>query len=281
MMTLTPTADPASSPPVRSSRTRLAWTGVGLAVAVVVVAALVLTGVGNVAYQTIPTRQRVFSTPLTAVNVDVGTGSVTVQPRSGPGAVVTTSGTFGVTSPTDVERVTGSTLAIRSECGSVFFDNRCDRNYVLQVQSSVSVRIDTGEGDIDVDGLSGVLAVHSGQGDIAVSGGGRSIRATTGQGNISASGVGAQDLFVQSGQGDIDLDFKTPPTRVAATSGQGNVTVELPRGPVTYQVNASSGQGSISTPVAENPLSRHVLMVNSGQGDVTVRYRSGGDNQRH
>jgi hypothetical protein len=66
-----------------------------------------------------------------------------------------------------------------------------------------------------------------------------------------------------------------PPTRVSAISGQGGVTVELPRGRTSYQVQATSGQGSVTNSVGDNPASARVIDASSGQGDVTVDYGSG------
>ena len=70
------------------------------------------------------------------------------------------------------------------------------------------------------------------------------------------------------------VELTVPPNRVSASSGQGDVTVELPRGPNFYQVQATSGQGNVSNTVGDDPASVRVVRATSGQGDVTVRYRS-------
>jgi len=274
--TLTPMAVPAAIPlPERSQQARVLWTGAGLFVAVVIVLWLVLGTLGSVAYQTIPSTERVFAGTLTAVTVDVGTGSVTVERNARPDTVVTTSGSRGLTWPTDEEHVSGSSLTIRSRCRQPFFGDHCNRNYVLHVEPTTSLTVTTGEGTIDVDGIDGALALNSGQGDVAIAGGSGAVRVFTGEGNVSGTALRAQRVFAQSGQGDVDLGFATPPARVTASSGEGNVTIGLPNGPTFYRVHVSSGEGITTNGVAESPSSPRVIDGSSGQGDVAVGYGTG------
>ena len=112
MTTLTPITEPAVPLPERSPQARVLWTGAGLLVAVVIVLWLVLSTLGAIALQTIPSSQRVFTTRLTAVLVDVGTGSVTVERNSGPDTIVTSSGSRGLTWPTDEEHVSGDRKSV-------------------------------------------------------------------------------------------------------------------------------------------------------------------------
>jgi hypothetical protein len=85
----------------------------------------------------------------------------------------------------------------------------------------------------------------------------------------------AASVTVHSDQGDVAVEVTTPPKRLTASSGQGNVTVELPRGPISYQVYTSSNQGNVSDGVNISPASRRVVSASSEQGDVTVGYGSG------
>jgi Putative adhesin len=275
MTTLTPMAAPAAATPERSPHARAAWTGAGLFTAVVIVLWLVLSTLGAVAYQTIPTSQRVFAGTLTAVTVDVGTGSVTVERNAGPDTVVTTSGSRGLTWPTDEEHVSGSSLTIRSRCRQPFFGDHCNRNYVLHVQPATSLTVTTGEGTIDVGDIGGALSLNSGQGDVTIAGGGGALRVFTGEGNVSATGLRAQSVSARSGQGDIDLGFTLPPARVSASSGQGNVTIGLPNGSTLYQVHVDSGEGIATNGVAESLSSPRVIDASTGQGDVAVGYGAG------
>jgi Putative adhesin len=262
-------------PPARSSRARIAWTSAGLFLAIAIVAALALSIVGFVAYQPLASRQRVFTTPITAVTVEVSSGEITVERSAGADTVVTTSGVHGLTLPTDEERLVGRTLVIRSSCGSVPFNDRCTRNYVLHVQAGVILTVVSGQGDVNVTGTDRAVSAHADQGDVTISGGSGTLQASSGEGDVTVSRSAATSVSVHSDQGDVAIDMISPPTRLTASSGQGNVTVKLPRGPTSYQVHASSGEGNLSDTIDTNPTSTRVVNASSAQGDVTIGYRPG------
>jgi hypothetical protein len=165
------TQTPAVVPPARSPRARVAWTVAGLVVAIAIIPALALSFIGSAAYQALPSQQRVFMVPITAVTVEASSGDITVERGKGVGTVVRTSGVHGLTYPTDDEHVVGHTLVIRSSCGSMFFNDRCSRNYVLQLHSPVAVTADSSEGDVTIAGTERSVSAHSDQGDVTVTGG--------------------------------------------------------------------------------------------------------------
>jgi hypothetical protein len=267
-----PAVEPAA--PERTHGARAAWMWGGLVFAIVFIAAIVANMVSDIAYQTIPARERVFSASVHAVKVDIGSGSVTIERGTGSASVVDSSGTRGLSFPTDMERVAGSTLVIRSHCGSALVNNYCNRNYIVKVDRAVSVAIVTGQGDVSVNAIDGPLTLNTGEGAVTVRHASGTLQAFTGQGDISATDLRAPAASVRSGEGDIDLGFTHAPRRTVASSSQGDVTVQLPRG-LSYQVDASSGEGNVSKSVAENPVSHRLVRVSSGEGDVTVRYGKG------
>ena len=162
------TQTPTVVPPSRSPRVRVAWTVAGLVVAIAIIPALALTLIGSAAYQPLPARQRVFTVPITAVTVETSSGNITVDRGTGVGTVVRTSGVHGLTDPTDVEHVVGHTLVIRSSCGSMFFNDRCSRNYVLQLPSAAAVTAESTQGDVTIAGTERSVSAHSDQGDVTV-----------------------------------------------------------------------------------------------------------------
>ena len=265
-----------TNPPARSSWARKVWTSIGLVLAIAIVAACTGSVVGSVAYQPLALRHREFSAPITSVSVHVSSGDVTIERSTDLDTEVSTSGVHGLTYPTDQEHVVGRTLVISSSCGLAIpftigapatMSSACRRGWrswppptrapSMSPAWTARCRSTLDQGDVTVIGGSGTLQASSGQGDVTVS---RS---------------GSTSVSVHSGQGDVTVDLKTPPTRVSASSGQGGVTVELPRGPRTYRVQASSGQGNVSDSVGNNPASARSIDATSGQGDVTIGYRSG------
>jgi hypothetical protein len=241
---------------------------------VAIVPALALSMVGSTAYQSLHATQRTFTTSITGLTVDAGSGDVTIVRGTGTDTVVTTSGVHGLTYPTDAEHVVGQTLVISSSCGTSIFNDRCNRNYVVRLPSGVAVTADSGQGNVSVTGTDQAISAHSDQGDVTITGGSGRVQASSGQGDVTVTRSSAPSVSAHSGQGDVALDLISPPRRVSASSGQGAVTVELPKGPNSYQVHASSGQGNVTDSVDDNPGSDRVIGATSGQGDVTVRYRA-------
>jgi hypothetical protein len=264
-----------AEPPARSPRARIVWTLAGLLLVVVIVPAVALSMVGSTAYQRLPSRHRVFTTPITAVTVDASSGDITIERGSDETTRVTTTGVHGLTLPTDEEHVVGHSLIIRSSCGTQIFNDRCNRNYVVQLPSDAAVTASSGQGNVTVSGMARAISAHSDQGDVTISGGSGKLRASSGQGAVTIARSSASSVSVQSGQGDVSVDLTLPPSRVSASSGQGGVTVLLPKGRDSYQVHATSGQGNISNSVDQSPTSPRVVTASSGQGDVTVGYREG------
>jgi hypothetical protein len=84
----------------------------------------------------------------------------------------------------------------------------------------------------------------------------------------------SQSVTATSGQGGVDLGFASPPSRVKASSDQGDVTVGLPPGNLSYQVHATSDQGAITVGVLNDTASLRIVQASSGQGDVKVSYGS-------
>ena len=198
--------------PERSSHARIWWTLAGLLLVVAIVPAVALSLIGSTAYQRLPSQQRVFTAPITAVVVRVSSGDVTIERGAGTGTVVTTSGVHGLTYPTDVEHVVGHVLAIRSSCGTTIFNDRCTRSYVVHVPSGVAVTASSGEGDVTVTGTDRAVSAHSDQGDVTITGGSGTLQASSGQGGVTIIRSSAASVSVQSGQGDVAVDLVRHPT---------------------------------------------------------------------
>jgi hypothetical protein len=246
-----------------------------LVLAIVFVGVGAVNVVGSIAYQAIPSSQRVITAPVRAVSVEVDSGSVTIERGPGPNITVETSGSRGLQSPSDEEHVAAGTLVIRSRCGSNFISNWCSRDYVLQVPPQVSVAASSGQGDLMVVGVEGPLDLHSGEGSVSVVGSSGAIRASSGQGDVSGTRLSGRSVTATSGEGGVDLGFIAPPSQVTASSGQGDVSVNLPQDNLSYQVHASSAQGAATVAVLNDPASPRVVRASSGEGNVDVQYGPG------
>lgn len=131
-------------------------------------------------------------------------------------------------------------------------------SYVLRVPADSRVKARTGSGSHDIEGVNGPVDVESGSGSVTLTGLGGSARGSTGSGSIQADGIGGA-LTVSTGSGSIratgvngaihartgsgGLDItQTGPGDVDAESGSGTVRLRGVRG----AVRASTGSGGIA-----------------------------------
>ncbi len=261
----------SSAVPVRSARARTGWTSVGVVLAIVFMVALALSTVQDIAFVAIPPSQRSFTQTFTAIDIHLYNGSVTIEHARGLDTVVENSGSRGFAKPTNVERVIGHTLSITSTC-SLHFVNFCTRDYVVHIPNSVPITVVTGQGNVTVARINGSVSVSTGQGDVTVLGARGSAKVTTGQGSVTMRDIAAPQVNASSGQGDIAIAVLTPPTSLTASTAQGGIDLEVPRGADTYQVRETTAEGSVHDYVDESPTSLRVIHASSGQGDITVRY---------
>ena len=63
------------------------------------------------------------------------------------------------------------------------------------------------QGDVTVTGTDRAVSAHSDQGDVTITGGSGTVQASSGQGGVTIIGSSASRCPLQSGQGDVALDF--------------------------------------------------------------------------
>ena len=184
-------------------------------------------------------------------------GTVRVVRGAAGTVTVTRSASYSGSEPGfSVARV-GNELRVRSSCSStvpgidVPFFEPCRVTLTLRVPPAIALRIDSDTGDVELQGLGGVITTRLGTGD------------------IRAADLRASDVTLESGVGDVTARFRSHPQRVNASSGTGDVHLTIPPG--TYRIDASTGVGSRSVDgLIDDPRSSSVIHAESGVGDVTV-----------
>jgi hypothetical protein len=273
-MTFTAAISPSDTP-LRSPQIKILWKIVGFVMALIIILALVGQLVTDTAYLKIPSHERIFTSNVSALNVNTGNGSVTIVRSSRPATFVTSSGSRGLVSPTDSENLYNGKLSIQSECPSSFFDNNCSRNYVIHLPATAKVSVYTGEGEIVVSGIDSAETLNTGQGDIVVSGHPLSLSATTGQGDINTKELSSTSVYVNTGQGDINMSFTSPPTAATVLSQQGNIEITVPKGPDLYHLSVNTDQGNTVIDVPQDTQSHRLIKASTLQGDIFIRYNNG------
>jgi hypothetical protein len=166
----------------------------------------------------------------------------------------------------------------------------CGANFTVTVPAGARTSLSDGSGDLTLSGLTGYVSAGSGSGNVnasALSGsaslgaGSGDIAGTAltgahltlgdGSGNITIDGLTSGHVRADDGSGDVSLTFTKIPASVYVKDDSGNVTLVLPRGAL-YNVNANTDSGNRNVGVRTSPVSRHLITVIDGSGDINIGY---------
>lgn len=230
-----------------------------------------------------------------AVNLELTTGSGSVQVRTGSSNQVQVTGHikatdwFGGNAEEKVKRLqanppvqqSGSDIRIGHIDDSELRHN-VSISYELVVPADTQLRSHTGSGNQTVEGLHGPLDIGAGSGDLKIINTGNTVHADTGSGNIEidrvtgnvraktgsgsirATGV-AGGFEADTGSGHITLE-QTAPGAVRADTGSGGMELRGVRG----SLEAKAGSGTIR---AEGDPTG-AWTVHTGSGTVQLKFPS-------
>jgi hypothetical protein len=204
----------------------------------------------------------------------------------------------------DGNRISVSARA-RPHAGIVWFGSRRAR-LIVSVPATSDVQAKSGDGSVDIEGVSGRFELRSGDGsirgrrlsgDVNVHTGDGSIRldevdgkldAHTGDGSIVVAGA-LSAVQVRTGDGSVVLRASPGSAAIEAWSistGDGSVTMELPE-PFDAELDAHTGDGAISMHdvtvsnitgrIAKNTIRGQIgsggrpLRIRTGDGSITLR----------
>jgi hypothetical protein len=136
---------------------------------------------------------------------------------------------------------------------------------------SGTIQIGTEGGNIGAGNLDGPMRMETGGGDLNGNGLTGDLTVSTEGGNVNANAVISQQVYVQSGGGDVTLAFTQPPQNLQVISQGGNVNVILPNGGTKYNISASAQGGNLNIPSGLASAASHsTIAVTSGGGDITI-----------
>jgi DUF4097 and DUF4098 domain-containing protein YvlB len=186
-----------------------------------------------------------ISADVTSVEVEIPHGSVEIRaaPSGEPGYVAAES-------PCEVES-TGGRLQITRRSG-------WPSDLEIALPASVRrLQLQTGHGDVSVEGVDADLEIGTGKGDIQAGDGGRG-EFSTGKGDIHI-GAWRGRLQLSTGKGNVEVD--SAPEGIEATTGKGDVQV----GSAGGRVEVNTGKGNL----VFGRLSGQAELQ-TGKGDVVV-----------
>jgi hypothetical protein len=208
-------------------------------------------------------------TPATERLVVDADGDVTIGPSSDGQVHVHTVVRHGLGEPEIVQESSPGGIRLGARCGE-FLAVRCDVRHEVQVPPAFEVVIDGADGDVTASRLSGPVTVDRLSGDITAVGLTGPLDLRSGSGEITGDALRAEVLRASSGTGDVLLELEVPPRSVEITAGSGEVDLAVPAD-TAYRVDASTGSGEERVLVPLDSAATRTLRVDGGTGDVTVR----------
>jgi DUF4097 and DUF4098 domain-containing protein YvlB len=152
---------------------------------------------------------------------------------------------------------TGNSIQIRNIGEEL--RQRVSISYEITTPADTSADLQTGSGNVGVEGVSGPVEAHSGSGNVAVSRVANAASANTGSGNIALNSISGAGR-ARTGSGNIVArgiggDF-------SGSTGSGNVLVEQT---AAGNVEMNSGSGSLQARGVQGSLS-----ANTGSGNISA-----------
>ncbi len=199
-----------------------------------------------------------------SLTIDNFAGNVIV--RTGQSGVIRVAATRKARSRDDLDRI--EVAVSERDGGLVVKTDKPSSLWNVSVELEITapagtrVDVDTGAGNLTIDGITGGIGAHSGAGDMDVRDAAGTARLDTGAGNIRYQGAPQGECRFETGAGNIRLTLPADPNvRVDLQAGVGNIDVNFP---VDGQVTRGEVQGVIGSG-AEGTIYAH-----SGAGNIDV-----------
>lgn len=231
-----------------------------------------------------------------------------IDVTAGGAAEVSTSGTVreSLRKVTFDQRLDGTTLLVTVRC-SRFWIGPCGADLSLSAPADIPVAIETGNGDVTVDGTRQTVDVATSNGYIAVDGvtgavtaesdnGDVSVRRVRGavrvetdngdveldgidgavsvesdNGRVEGTGLESARVDVETSNGAVSLAVLTRPAHIAIETDNGNVELRLPD-EGAYAVETSTDNGRVEVGVRTDPAADARIMVATDNGDIAVTH---------
>jgi hypothetical protein len=163
----------------------------------------------------------------------------------------------------------GHTLRLGLRCTRRLRGTPCRARYTVRVPAGTAVAASTTAGDITASGLTGDLRLASGAGDISVTGAAGPLWVRATNGDVAARALRSPTAELTTGTGDISASFADPPTRLDATTHDGDIALALPT-TTSYLVQAETSTGDRHVDVPQAPGATHLVTAHTDLGDLAI-----------
>jgi DUF4097 and DUF4098 domain-containing protein YvlB len=163
----------------------------------------------------------------------------------------------------------------------IHFNDSRSAKLIVSMPAKAELSAGSGDGSIELDGITGRIQLRSGDGSIRARSTGGDVDVHTGDGSVTLSGA-LSSLRAHSGDGSITIHAEAGSTAGGdweITTGDGSVTLAVPDS-FGAELDAHTGDGGIRTDDiavsnVTGRISRNSLRGRLGGGGNTIRVRTG------
>ncbi len=207
-----------------------------------------------------------------SIDVDNSAGSVTILGSPERSEITVTARiSEGLRATGERQELIGDQLELQSSCPLLGGD-WCRVNYTVELPAGVDVRVDADNGRIRAQELDGVVDLDTDNGGVEVVDVTGDLTIAGDNGSIRGTELASGTVVAETDNGSVTLEFVEPPNAVDARSDNGSVEVVIPNTEVAYRVDATTDNGDVSDNIRTAPDSARTILVETDNGDATVRY---------
>ncbi|GAA3288477.1 hypothetical protein Dvina_43105 [Dactylosporangium vinaceum] len=182
---------------------------------------------------------------VSVVEVDSEGGTITVKAGAGATIKVTETAAFKSDKPGRKQKLEGGELILGSGgCPK----NDCSISYVVEMPSTLTARLDSSGGRIELTGLTGLIDVQSDGGA------------------VTGDALAPPEFQARTGGGPVDVKVTQAPDRIDIDSGGGNVNLRLTKD--GYALTADLDGGNQSGTIKQDAGSSHKVKIATGGGSL-------------
>ena len=232
-----------------------------------IIISLAVIGLSLAACSTSSTAEAGFSETPSAVLISSGTGNVSVTAGEAGATVSAEIDASGEDPPWRAELV-GTELLVDDGCGD---RTDCEVNLIIEVDGTADVIIESAAGAVTVVDMNSSISIAGAASNVLLNGLTGPITVDLTSGDLLGARLVSTVASFATGSGDLDVTLTEAFESLTVTSGDGNVTAQVPDG--GYDIDATTADGDIELDVDDVDGAASAITISTDKGDVTVYRR--------
>jgi hypothetical protein len=219
----------------------------------------------------VESEERTFGPVQDQITILLNRGDLDVRPADVEELQVTrwfTAGSgFGGRATTSWELDTGE-LVLDTDCGVIDLGG-CRIRYEVLVPEDTALTVEGANGEITASEFSTELRITSDNGGVEVEGASGPLSMSSSNGRLHATDITSNRVEAESESGEVHVSFTGVPGRVAATTQNGALTLEVPD--AEYDVTTTTDSGGVDSDLTDTPGSPNAITVTTDNGAIELR----------